>query len=156
MISQKIRVYRSTEGTIFEVVFLVLAVLLWACIIWLISRAPDTVPTHFGFDGKPDAYGSPMKILFPCILITVVGACFMAGAYFPHTVNLPVKVSTPRQYALVVRMMRILGLLMLPLTLCIAFPALHSAHPSAIPTLAAVAVILVVCVVFTYLIYRNN
>ena len=80
----------------------------------------------------------------------------MAGAYFPHTVNLPVKVSTPRQYALVVRMMRILGLLMLALTLSIAFPALHSAHPSALPTIVAVAVILAVCALFTFLIYRGK
>ncbi len=154
MKQQKIKVYRTKEGTAFELVFLLFAILLWGYIAWLASHAPEVVPTHFGINGQPDAYGSPLEILLPCIITTVLGICMMAGAYFPHTVNLPVKLNSPRQYALVVRMMRVLGLLMLLLTLSIAFSALHQGSHGALLVLASVALMLIVIAVFIFLITK--
>lgn len=154
MKQQKIKVYRTTEGTIMEVVFLLMAVAVWGCIIYWVSRAPETVPTHFRADGTPDAYGSPMKILLPCIILTVLGGCMMLGAYFPHTVNLPFSISRPSQYPWVVRMMRIIGLLMLPLVFCIALSALALPSHSIVPVISSIAAPIVASIVFTILIYR--
>ena len=67
----KLNVVRTTKDKIFDVVFLVLTLTIWGIIIWLISRAPDIVPTHFGPSGKPDAYGSPTFILIPSVIMTV-------------------------------------------------------------------------------------
>ena len=61
----KLNVVRTTKDKIFDIVFLVLTLTIWGIIIWLISRAPDIVPTHFGPSGKPDHYGSPTFIIIP-------------------------------------------------------------------------------------------
>ena len=88
----KVKVHRTTEGTIFEVAFLVLAIIVWAIIIWQVSKAPNVIATHFDMNGHPNGYGSPWGLMFPCIMTTVVGACLLAAAYFPHTINVPVEV----------------------------------------------------------------
>ncbi len=154
----KVRVGRTLEGTIFEIAFLVLAILVWAFIVWLMSRAPDTVPTHFNLEGKADSWGSPTTILFPCVVTTVVGACLLLAAYFPHTVNLPVEVKTPRQVALVIRMVRVMALELLLLTLALAFISLGSSigheSGSVAPVLIVVGLLLLTCVVFTVLVYK--
>ena len=89
MKKQKFKAERSTEGTVFELAFLSLAIVVWVAILLFYNQAPDIIPTHFGPSGAPDAYGSKAHIFFPCILITVVAAFMMAGSYFPHSVNLP-------------------------------------------------------------------
>ena len=48
---EDIKVYRTKEGTIFEVAFLILALIVWGLIIWFIKQAPDVVPTHFDASG---------------------------------------------------------------------------------------------------------
>lgn len=154
----KVRVGRTLEGTIFEIAFLVLAILVWAFIVWLMSRAPDTVPTHFNLEGKADSWGSPTTILFPCIITTVVGAGLLLAAYFPHTINIPVEVKTPRQVVLVIRMARVMALEILLLTLALAFISLGSSighEPGIIaPVFIVVGVLSLTCIVFTVLVYR--
>ena len=44
---QKIKVHRTTEGTIFELAFLVLAVIIWVLVILMMKNAPDVIATHF-------------------------------------------------------------------------------------------------------------
>ena len=77
---EKVKVCRTTEGTVFEMVFLVLAIVVWALIILMITHAPNVVATHFDLSGRPNGYGSPWGLLFPCILVTVVGGCLLLGA----------------------------------------------------------------------------
>lgn len=143
---------RTLEGTIFEIVFVVMALALWGYIAWLISQAPHYVPTHFDAVGKADGYGKPTLVIFPCLMMTVVGACMLLGAYFPGSVNLPVKVETPRQMSLVMRMMRILSLVFLLLALATAFSTLNIAQ--AWPVWPVVGILVAVVIVFTILIYR--
>ena len=50
----KIKVYRTTEGTIFELAFLVLAVIVWVLVILLLKNAPDVIATHFDGNGRPN------------------------------------------------------------------------------------------------------
>jgi uncharacterized membrane protein len=150
----KIKVYRTTEGTIFELAFLVLAVIVWVLVILLLKNAPDVIATHFDGNGRPNGYGSPWGLLVPCIITTVVGGGLLLGAYFPHTLNMPVNVSTPRQYELLIRMTRIMALLFLLLTLAIPATLLTSIGPSPWFILGTVGLIMLEIIVFCVLIHR--
>jgi uncharacterized membrane protein len=152
MKKQKFEVKRTTEGTVFEVAFLLLAVVTWVIVVMLVNDAPDTIPTHFGLSGTPNSYGSKYELYFPCILTTVMGACCLAGAYFPHTVNIPgVPISNNRQAALAVRLLRVMGLLVLLLTMAIVGDTLRG-HVLFI--LIVVGALLTACVMFSIFIYR--
>ena len=154
MKNQKIKVHRTTEGTIFEVAFLVLAVVVWVLIIMMMKNAPDVVATHFDASGRPNGYGSPWGLLFPCIITTVTGAGLLAGAYFPDKLNMPVKVSTPRQYELVIRMTRIAAIIMLLMTLVIPATILFFDSPTPWPVLGTVGLLLADIIVFCVLIKK--
>lgn len=154
---QKIKVYRTTEGTIFEVLFVLLLIITWVMIVRFLSSAPDIVPSHFDATGQANRYGSKYAILFPCVITSVVGFCLMLGAYFPNSINMPIRVSTPRQYTWVIRMTRILGIMMLPLTFVIAWTSLASQRyggPSAIPILSVVGIMLAVVIGFSIVTYK--
>ena len=140
---QKIKVNRTTEGTIFEVTFAILAVVVWALVIWMISRAPDVIATHFDAHGRPNGYGSPWGLTIPCIITTVVGIGLLVFAYFPHLINMPVEVKTPRQYELVIRSTRIAALTMLLLTLAIPSTLLLFDNPSPWPVLSVIGLLII-------------
>jgi hypothetical protein len=149
---------RTPEGTVFEVVFLVMAIAVWALIVWLISKSPDVVATHFNGKGEPNSWGSPTTVIFPCLIISVGGLCTLLCAYFPHSINMPVQAENPRQIALAMRMVRILSLLLLLLTAAIALGMLGSyvGFPFGIATtvLSVVGLIMTVCIVFTVLVWK--
>ena len=151
---EKVKVCRTTEGTVFEMVFLVLALVVWALIILMITHAPNVVATHFDLSGRPNGYGSPWGLLFPCILVTVVGGCLLLGAYFPHTLNMPVEVKTPRQYELLIRMTRISALVLLLMALAIPATVLLFSHPSPWPVIGCVGLLLGVIISFCVMIHR--
>ena len=154
MKKQKFKAERSTEGTVFELAFLSLAIVVWVAILLFYNQAPDIIPTHFGPSGAPDAYGSKAHIFFPCILITVVAAFMMAGSYFPHSVNLPgIYLVNERQAALNTRLMRILGIMLLLLAGAVALDMLRG---HLLFVLIMIVVVVLVCAVFIYLIYKNK
>ena len=74
---KKVKVYRTKEATVFEIVFVLMAIIVWALIISMVYRAPDIVPTHFDASGKPNAYGSPVSVTFPCMLLTIGAPSFL-------------------------------------------------------------------------------
>ena len=94
---KSVKVHRTTEGTVFEVAFVILAIIVWGLIIWMIHRAPDIVPTHFDASGKPNAYGSPTGLLIPCIILTIGAVVCMVCAYFPRHINMPFEIRNIRQ-----------------------------------------------------------
>jgi uncharacterized membrane protein len=154
---EKIKVNRTLEGTIFEFAFLVLLIAVWVFIIIALQKAPDMVPTHFDGAGHATSYDSKYSILFATIFTTIGGVVLLGGAYFPHTINLPVRIKTPHQYLLAIRMMRVLSLVLLALTAVIGYTSLVAgAHgePSAVPILATVGVMFAVIIIFCILIYK--
>ncbi|WP_028902560.1 DUF1648 domain-containing protein [Prevotella sp. P6B4] len=151
---EKIKVNRTLEGTIFELVFLVLLIAVWVFIIIALQKAPDVVPTHFDDLGRAASYDSKYSILFAAIFTSVAGVILLGTAYFPHTINIPVKIQTPRQYALAIRMIRVLSLVMLALTAVIAYTSLVAVSPSAVPILAVVGLMFAVIIVFCVLIFK--
>ncbi len=151
---QKIKVNRTKEGTVFEIAFAMLAVIVWALIIWMLIKAPDVVATHFDAHGRPNSYGSPWGLVIPCIITTVVGAGLLVVAYHPHLINMPVEMKTPRQYELGIRSTRVAALTLLLLTLSIPCSLLLFESPSPLPVLAAIVLMLVVAVYYSIRIYR--
>ena len=152
---EKIKVNRTLEGTIFEFAFLVLLIAVWVFIIIALQKAPDVVPSHFDAAGRANSYGSKYGILFATIFTSIAGIIMLGCAYFPHTINLPVRIKTPRQYLLAIRMVRVLSLVLLVLTAVIGYTSLVAYNePSAIPILTVVGVMFAVIIVFTLLIFR--
>ena len=152
---EDIKVYRTKEGTIFEVAFLILALIVWGVIIWFIKQAPDVVPTHFDASGTPNAWGSPLGIVIPCGIITISGAALLILCYFPKTFSLSGKHATPRNYALSIRMLRIMSLLMLLMSLAIAWTLLRLTNHSPIPIIIIVGIIAIVAIYTSIATHRN-
>lgn len=154
---EKIKVNRTLEGNIFEIVFLVLLVGVWVYIILALNKAPDMVPTHYDAAGRATSFDSKYSILFATIMTSIAGVIMLGYAYFPHTINIPVKVKTPRQYVLAIRMMRVLSLVLLALTATIAYTSLVTGvrgEPSVVPILAVVGVMFAVIIFFSILIFK--
>jgi predicted metal-binding membrane protein len=151
---KKIKVHRTTEATVFEIVFAIVAVIVWGLIIWLVHRAPDIVPTHFDASGKPNAYGSPAGVTIPCIILTIAAIVLMVLAYFPRHINMPFKITNIQQVELAIRQLRIAGITFLFLPLAVAYMMLGMKTPSATPLLVVVGLIFLVFIVFTILIYK--
>ena len=154
----KLNVVRTSKDMIFDCVFLALTIAIWGIIAWLISRAPDIVPTHFGPSGKPDAYGSPTFIIIPSLIITAVALFVAFSIYLPiGSINLPFVEGTgnERQKKLGVLMSRIIALLLLFIMLFIAIYSLAMKnHDSILPVVLILAAVFGVTVVFTILMYR--
>ncbi len=151
---QKIKVNRTKEGTVFEIAFLVLAVLVWVLVILMLKSAPSVIATHFDGNGHPNGYGSPWGLLVPCLITTVIGAGLLVQAYYPHLINMPVEMKTPRQYELGIRSTRVAALTLLLLTLSIPCSLLLFESPSPWPVLAAVGLLLAVAVYYSVRIYK--
>ena len=154
MEKKKIKVNRTKEGTVFEIAFVMLAVVVWALIIWMLCKAPDVVATHFDGRGHPNGYGSPWGLVIPCVITTVVGAGLLLVAYHPHLINMPVEMKTPRQYELGIRSTRVAALTLLLLTLSIPCSLLLFESPSPWPVLGTVGLLLAVMTYYSVLIYR--
>lgn len=151
---KKVQVHRTTEGTVFEVAFVILAIIVWGLITWMIHRAPDIVPTHFDAFGKPNAYGSPSGIIIPCIVLTIGAVVCMAIAYFPRHINMPFKITNIRQVELAIRFSRVMGITFLLIPLSVAYMMLGMSSPSPIPILVVIGLLLLEIIVFTILIYK--
>ena len=133
---KKVKVHRTTEATVFEVVFVLMAIIVWGLIIWMVHQAPDIVPTHFDASGKPNAYGSPAGVTIPCVLLTI-------------------GIRNIRQVELAIRLLRVTGITFLLIPLALAYTMLGMSSPSAIPILATVGLILVETVLFSIIIYKS-
>ena len=151
---KSVKVHRTTEGTIFEIAFAIIAIVVWGIIIWLVHQAPDIVPTHFDASGKPNAYGSPSGVMIPSIIITIVAIGLMVTAYFPRYINMPFKITNIQQVRLAIRQIRVMGITLLLMSLAIAYMMLGMGSPSPTPIIAAVVLIFLEIIIFTILIYK--
>ena len=61
---------------VLSVIFLVCAPFVYFAFIW--NDLPERVPTHFGINGEPDAFGSKKSALIPIVVLMTVGL----GIYF--------------------------------------------------------------------------
>lgn len=54
---------------------------------------PDRIPTHFGFTGQPDAWGSKEHLFFLPVIALAMYLFLTIVSRFPHTFNYPIKIT---------------------------------------------------------------
>jgi len=135
-------------------VFAIVAIVVWGIIIWLVHRAPDIVPTHFDASGNPNAYGSPVGITIPCIILTIAAISLIVLAYFPRHINMPVNITNIRQVEMTIRSTRVAAITLLVLCLAIVYTLLGMDSPNPIPILTVVGILLLEIIVFSLLIKK--
>lgn len=119
---EHVRLGRTLESTIFEIAALIIIIATWGLAIWMYRHAPESIPTHFDFEGNPNNEGSRLVILIMAGVSTIITLLLMACAYVPtYVVNPPTKLQNPQQYVLASRMVRIIALLMSLLFVCVIF-----------------------------------
>ena len=151
---KKVKVHRTTSGTVLEMPFILIAVIVWGLIIWMVHQAPDIVPTHFDGSGNPNAYGSPVRVTIPCIIITIAAIICMVVSYFPRHINMPVKITNIRQVELAITSIRVVGITMLLLALAVAYMMLGMSLPSPFPVIAVVVLFILEIIIFSILIHK--
>ena len=104
------KVNRTKEGTMFEIVCGVLILVMWIVAFVLFKKSPDTVPTHFNIAGEVDATGDKITIIVMAIVGTIVTIMALLAAYKPDkAINIPFSVSSPTQYVKMMRMVRVIA-----------------------------------------------
>ena len=124
-----VKVNRTLEGTIFEIVVAAILIVSWVLII--INR--DNLPASFPFA--------------QCVVTSVVSLGMMVAAYFPNSINMPVQINTPRQYALAIRMVRIIGVILSLMPVTAYFHSMLS-------TVFCVGGLVVVIIIFSVLLHK--
>lgn len=80
------------------------------------ANLPDTIPTHFNSEGKPDSYSKKATVwLFPAIAVVIYSILSLISR-IPEKLNYPVKITQANariQYILGLRMIRYLKLAMI-------------------------------------------
>ena len=124
-----VKVNRTLEGTIFEIVVAAILIVSWVIIIMNRNNLPASFP------------------FAQCIVTSLVSLGMMVAAYFPNSINMPVQINTPRQYALAIRMVRIIGVILSLMPVTAYFHSMLS-------TVFCVGGLVVVIIIFSVLIYR--
>lgn len=149
-----VKVHRTMGATIFEIAFVILAIIVWVIAFIMIHRAPDIVATHFDASGKPDSYGSPMGIIIPCVITTMAAVACMVVAYFPRLINMPFKITNIRQVKTAILSVRVAGLTLLLMVWAIVHTMLGMSAPTPIPILAVTVLLILEIIVFSIAGYR--
>lgn len=68
----------------------VVGILGYTAIMW--KSIPDVIPTHFGADGMPDAYGGRGGIVILAVLCVVVYGSLLLCQHNPQSWNIPFKI----------------------------------------------------------------
>jgi hypothetical protein len=68
-------------------------IMMAGCLIYSWPLLPETVPTHFGFSGEADGWGSKTNLLILPISAVVLYLILTVVGFFPHTYNYPWKIT---------------------------------------------------------------
>lgn len=102
----RIKVYRTMEGNIFEAVTAVLLIIIWILTFKELGAAGNAAAGTTAADDEGAG-----TILIPNIAVTAGTLLLLVSAYFPdRMINLDIKIRNTAQYALVIRMVRVMAL----------------------------------------------
>ncbi len=127
----KIKIAKTKLDYLFEIAALILILLLWIKVISAYSALPEIIPKHYGFTGKPDAYGNKINIFLLPSVGTVLFILLYVLAYFPHAFNYPLKLTEKNVvvvYKSATRFIRILNLYLAFVFFVIGYQSLNVAH----------------------------
>lgn len=144
------KVNRTKEGTMFEIVCGVLILVMWIVAFVLYKNSPDIVPTHFNAAGNVDATGDKITIIVMAIVGTFVTMFALLAAYKPDkAINIPFTVSNTAQYTKMIRMVRVIAVEMAALFIVVILMVgekIVGAWPIAVATGALLLTTVVYCV----------
>ena len=94
-------------------------------------QLPDIIPTHFGINGQPDAFGSKYQLW----ILPAVGIVLFTGlsilARFPHVFNYPGKITpenAAEKYRMAAQLIRVLNVFLVFVFVYITFTAIRTAQ----------------------------
>lgn len=150
-----VRMGRTMESTIFEMVALFLIVVMWVLAAWMYRHSPETIPTHFDAAGNPNDYGSRLTLFILAGIGTVLTVLLMVGAYVPTgVINPPAKLENQTQYVLASRMVRVLALLLCLLFICCILLVCYPTSYVGIPLISLVVLMTLTPIIFAIFIRR--
>ncbi len=113
MSQPKIKVNKSTSALLSDKLSLILLVGLWVYTAMKFNLLPDTIPTHFNFQGEADSYGSKYMIWLLPLLGLFSYITFKYISTIPHKFNYPTKITeenAPTKYRQALNMMSFINL----------------------------------------------
>ncbi|SHH00233.1 DUF1648 domain-containing protein [Pedobacter caeni] len=109
-----IKLQLSFFDKIIEAFTLLLLLATWIYVFILYSRLPDSIPTHFSINGKPNAFGHKSDLYQLLTVLTSLYILLSIAARFPQYFSY-LKPVTPesakKQYTLATRILRYLKVL---------------------------------------------
>lgn len=111
---------------------LLLGLLIYTLISW--TSLPETIPVHFNAKGQPDGWGSRVSIFFSPLLALALYILLTLLNKRPEIFNYPVRITPENaafQYALAMRLIRLLKLSLIILFGAITWSVVHSAKTAA-------------------------
>ena len=112
MTKPKIKIRKEPLDHVLEAIAILGVLIALALVAIYVSKMPDTIPIHFGGNGKPDGFGTKYNLW----ILPVVGAALVFVLLFinrfPHTFNYPVDITEENaedQYRFGNRLMRLLA-----------------------------------------------
>ncbi|MBL7872637.1 MAG: DUF1648 domain-containing protein [Cyclobacteriaceae bacterium] len=137
--------------------FLVLGIVVYTTLHY--STLPDTIPTHYGFSGKADGFGSKVTLLVLLGALIGMYILLLVVARIPHKFNYVVTLTesnAPRQYYIALQMIRILKLLGVIIFSYIILTTIQVAHGKAMSLGVWFIPLVLVLLVTTIIIYAVN
>ena len=145
---------RSTAYKLINIVATLLMIATTVILAFNWPQIPDQVPTHFGINGEPNAYGGKIMLIFFDVLAWGLLVGMSVLVKYPDKLNYPVKVTEEnktRLYALGRALMEITKLFMTVLFSMIIISISISTNIPQVLVIIVVAALLIVCFGFIWL-----
>ncbi len=155
--SGHVKLPRTLESTIFEIVWVAVTVVTWIVILRENKELEEPVPTHFDLEGNPNGHSSLLVFYLIMAFLSAASAFLMFYvAYRPRYVNVgtdKTQKDSERQLKLKGQEGRVLAIILALHPLAFSLTA-RDGNPVFI--IGLVAVLTVVCVVYSILIRLNR
>lgn len=125
------------------------------------SSLPDTIPTHFGFNGKPDAYGNKLMIFLLLGICVAIYPLQKLSIKYPAFINYPFEIEEKNEIAhfqiafTTVRLITFLSALLLSYLVVVTILIAQGLHLNlTFPIVLSIPLVLLVPIAYT--VYKRN
>jgi len=142
------KIYRTTEGTIFEIVCAAILIILWIIVGCYCFGSQANLTS-----------GARTSVLTVAVLGTLAVIITLVSAYKPEQmINLPIRLKSPRQFETAVRLTRIVAIEEALILLCAVPLAAHPDQKALYQTLVycLAGVLIATVLVGTFLIFKRK
>ena len=154
--TEKIKLPRTLESTIFEIALVVITVVAWILILRTTKSLNEPVPTHFDINGTPNRFGELKEYYIMSAFLNVMALFMMFFvAYRPGYVNVGGKTeaSDMSQCRLKGQFTRVLSLLLALLPLGVLYAILYG---SIVYVVILGVLTMITSIVYSILIHRKR